>query len=523
MALDKDRYAAFEDIVGEENISADPVVLFSYAWRSGLYAGVDKFMPRFEAVVLPDTTAEVQAIVRLCNRCGLKFKASSTGWGPYNDATGPGVIKIDLRRMNRILEINEKAMYAVVEPYVIGAQLQAECMKRGLICNQCGAGANCSALPIAAHQGIGHLSQSGSYGERNQLALEWVTPEGDVVRLGTLGSGNKWFCGDGPGPSIRGVVRGNVTPLGGLGVYTRAAAKLYHWPGPASMPLKGNSPSYHPSIDLPNFTIGFYSVPSMEMLDEAQRRIGESEIAFELMGFNAAMAAANIATSNEEEIRLFHEFSQYIQGPSFMIIIAGNSDNDFSYKKKVLAQVLEETGGKAIPRLLDDTDVARGCIWRWIRSTASIREVFRMSGCFGGEVGGTDVFKLMSDYIFTTGQMKGDVIKRGLVYDDGTSPFTQSFEHGHYGHGELLIRYIANATTHRVLTTEFLPAANEAAIRNHYGVPGHVFGNAAHEMYGPHCTDYHVWLRKIKQAMDPDGTSEDSHYISGAEQGLDKD
>ena len=515
MALDKEQYAAFEDIVGPENISDEPAVLYSYSWRSGLYAGTDKFTPRFEAAVLPDSTAEVQAIVRLCNRSGLQFKASSTGWGPYNDATGPGVIKIDLRRMNRILEINEKAMYAVVEPYVIGAQLQAECMKRGLICNQCGAGANCSALPIAAHQGIGHLSQSASYGERNQLALEWVTPEGEIVRLGSPGSGDKWFCGDGPGPSIRGVVRGNVTPLGGLGVYTRAATKLYHWPGPETMPLAGSSPSYTPAIDLPYFTIGFYSLPSMEILDEAQRKIGESEIAFEFMGFNAAMAAANMATSNEEEIKLFAEFSQYVQGFSFMIIIAGNSESDFEYKTKVLARVMEETGGTPVPKLLDDPKVAKGCLWRYIRSTGSSREVFRMSGCFGGEVGGTDVFRLMADYIYTTGQMKGDLIKQGLVYDDGTSPFTQSFEHGHFGHGELLIRYIANATTHKVLTTEFLPQANEAAIREHYGVPGHVFSDASHDMYGPHCSNYHLWLREIKEAMDPQGSSEYSYYISG--------
>jgi len=176
MPLEKEQYAAFEDVLGPENISADPVILYPYSWRSGLYAGVDKFTPRFEAAVLPKDTEEVQAVVRLFNRFGLQFKASSTGWGPYNDASGPGVIKIDLRRMNRIIEINEANMYAVVEPYVVGAQLQAELMKRGLNCNQCGAGTNCSALPIAAHQGIGHLSQSASYGERNQLALEWVTP-----------------------------------------------------------------------------------------------------------------------------------------------------------------------------------------------------------------------------------------------------------------------------------------------------------------------------------------------------------
>ena len=138
--------------------------------------------------------------------------------------------------MNRILEINEKNMYAVVEPYVIYAQLQAELMKRGLNCNITGAGSNCSGLPLAAHANLGHLSLSGSYGERNLLAAEWVTPEGEIVRLGSLGSLGEWFCGDGPGPSLRGSLRGNVMPLGGLGVYTKAAQKVYHWPGPADIP-----------------------------------------------------------------------------------------------------------------------------------------------------------------------------------------------------------------------------------------------------------------------------------------------
>jgi glycolate oxidase len=517
MTLKKEQYAAFKDILGNENISDDPVIMYPYSWRSGLYAGVDKFTPRFEAAVLPQCVEEVQAIVRLCNKFGLKFKASSTGWGPYNDASGPGVIKVDLRRMNRILEINEKNMYAVIEPYVIGAQLQAELMKRGLICNQIGAGTNCSAMPIVAHQGIGHLSQTASYGERNQLALEWVSPEGDIIRFGTLGCQDEWFCGDGPGPSLRGLVRGNVVPLGGLGIYTKAATKIYHWPGPTEFPIEGVSPHYAPSYIPEHFSIGFYSMPSMDKLDEAQCKIGESEIAFEFMGFNAAMASANIATSNEEDVKLFAEFNKYVQGPCFMIIIAGNSDSDFEYKTRVLAKIMEETGGKAVPKLLDDEKVAGGCIWRWVRVTGSIREVFRATGCFGGEVGGTDSFRLMADFIYNTGQMKGDLIKRGLVYDDKTSPFTQSFEHGHFGHGELLIRYRPDPTTFKVLTQEFLPQANKTAVRDHYGVPGHVFGDAAHDFYGPHCSNYHLWLRRIKKAFDPKGASEGTHYITNKE------
>jgi glycolate oxidase len=517
MTLNKKQYTAFEDIVGQDNISSDPVVLYSYAWRSGLLAGATKFTPRFEAVVLPASTKEVQAVVRLCNKLKLQFKASSTGWGAFNDPVGPGVVRIDLRRMNHIIEINEKNMYAVVEPYVISAQLQAELMKKGLNCNMCGAGSNCSALPIAAHQGIGHMSQSGSYGERNLLAVEWVTPDGEIVRLGSLGSNDEWFCGDGPGPSLRGVVRGNVVPLGGLGVFTAAAAKLYHWPGPARMPIEGVSPHYAPATYPDHFHIGFYSFANMEDLDRAQQLVGEAEIGFQLMGFNAAMASANMATSNEEDVKLMKEFSKYIKGPSFMISMAGNSARDFDYKMKVLKQIIAETGGQLIPRILDDPKVASACLWRYCRSTGSIREVFRVSGCFGGEVGQTDVFKLMADYITVSGAKKNDLIKRGLAYDDGFSPFTQSFEHGHYGHGELLVRYMPTPGTFKAFQEDFSYQANQIAINKHFGVPGHVFGDTLHDMYGPHVSNYHNWLRKIKKAFDPNGASEGTFYITGKE------
>src|SRR4030042_309587 len=123
MDLDRSIYKALEDILGPENITEEPAILDSYAWRSGMMAGTTKFMPRFEIVTLPKDTEEVQAIVKLCNRFRIQYKASSTGW-LYSDPGGPNCIKLDMRRMDQIIEINEKSMYAVVEPYVVGAQLQ---------------------------------------------------------------------------------------------------------------------------------------------------------------------------------------------------------------------------------------------------------------------------------------------------------------------------------------------------------------------------------------------------------------
>jgi len=79
MTLKRSFYKALEGVVGAQNISEEPAILDSYAWRSGMFAGMVKFMPRFEAVVLPKDTEEVQAIVKLCNRYKIRFKASSTG------------------------------------------------------------------------------------------------------------------------------------------------------------------------------------------------------------------------------------------------------------------------------------------------------------------------------------------------------------------------------------------------------------------------------------------------------------
>ncbi len=514
MALKRDVYKALEDVLGPEYISEDPVVIESYPFpiRKGTIEE-DTYLPRFEAITLPKNTREVQAIVRLCNKYGIQFKASSTGW-LYSDPSAPGCIKLDLRRMNRILEINEKNMYAVVEPYVIYGQLQAELMKRGLNCNVTGAGSNCSALPLAAHVNLGHLSQSGSYGERNQLALEWVTGDGDIVRMGSLGSLDEWFCGDGPGPSLRGIIRGNTVPLGGLGVFTKAAQKVYHWVGPATFPMEGVCPHYTPSYIPEGFMIRYLSFENIDKMLEAVKKIGESEIAFELMGFNAAMMSANAATSNEEDIKYYKEFSEQVQGPGFMVEIMGNSPRDFEYKKQVLEIIMEETGAWSLKEV-EGPELGRGFLWRFIRTVASIRETTRATGWGGGTVGGTDVFPLMTKYILHSAYLKEDLVKKGLLLDDACYPFVQSIEHGHTGHGEILIRYTPASPDHIERVQGTLDReANKTAIEGCFGVPQHVWSDKLHDMYGPHTRNYHNWLRKIKKTFDPNAASESTNYIT---------
>jgi len=301
-------------------------------------------------------------------------------------------------------------------------------------------------------------------------------------------------------------------PLGGLGVFTKAAQKLYHWPGPATFQIEGVSPYYKPSEIPAGLMLRYITFPSPEKLTEAAMKVGESEIGFIMMGFTTGMMASNIATDNGEDMAYLKKFNAEAQGPGFMLIMAGNSPNDTEYKKQACQKIVEECSGKSILQI-EDPQNAGGFMWRHIRVTGSIREVDRGYGCFAGQVGCTDNFPLMHQYILNSSPLKARLIKEDRLLDDGSNPFVQILEHGQGGHGELLLRYNPNNPEAIKATGEVKAFADQQAIEGHFGVPGHVMGKEAHDNFGPHTSNYHLWMKKIKKTFDPNAASESSHYI----------
>jgi hypothetical protein len=121
----------------------------------------------------------------------------------------------------------------------------------------------------------------------------------------------------------------------------------------------------------------------------------------------------------------------------------------------------------------------------------------------------------MTRYILHTSNLKQQLIDQGLIMDDYIHPFIQSIEHGHTGHGEILIRYNPAGPDHIMNVQGMLSReANITAIRGRFGVPHHVWGDKLHDMYGPEVQNYHNLLRKIKRNFDPKGASESSNYIT---------
>jgi glycolate oxidase len=372
MALLKEAYQRLEAIVGPENISDDPALCDSYAfqWLSEtVRPEQSKFMPRPAAVLMPGSVEEIQAIVRIGNEFKIKVKPYSTGWyfycAPQKDEDD--TLQLDLRRMDRILEIDEKNLFAVVEPYVICSTLQTELLKRGLNLNIIGAGTSTSPLASAtSYSGPGPSTFWMGHNSECLLAMEWVTPTGEIVRTGSLGSDAGWFCGEGPGPSLRGICRGARGARGGMGVYTKCALKLTHWPGPRELKVEGTVPAYRAAIP-DNFRVYSLAFPSWEAYAEAYYKIYDNEIGylfhkqFNMLGADLGPAfwlLYNDPTktlSDIEEIARKPEVKKLIEEMrrAFQIVLAGRSLRDIEYQEKVLEQILADTGGWKVARMAE--------------------------------------------------------------------------------------------------------------------------------------------------------------------------
>ncbi|MBK8595370.1 MAG: FAD-binding oxidoreductase [Holophagales bacterium] len=370
--ISRDAYRAIEDIVGADNITDDPAILDSYAfqWLAELVRPErSHYMPRPWAVVMPLTTEEVVAVTKVCNKYHVKVKPISTGWyhwaAPLKD--DEPTVQFDLRRMNRILEIDEKNMYAVVESGVICAQLQAEVMKRGLNINIIGAGCSTSIVASAsAYFGGGPSSYFLGSNSDNLLGQEWVTPAGEIVRTGSLSSGCGWFCGEGPGPSARAITRGTLGTRGGLGVFTKCAVKLGPWEGPPVLQPTGKPPAYR--LPIPdNFRVYTVGTPSFEALAEIYYEIYDNAIGY-IFHRQFNLAGADLAaalwltyldpngTMNDVEARSKDPEVQKISEEarvSFQIILQGRSKEDIELQDRILDEIIRRTGCYKVERFCE--------------------------------------------------------------------------------------------------------------------------------------------------------------------------
>jgi glycolate oxidase len=506
-------YHDLEEAVGSENVSREPAVLDGYAWQPMINDDPSKWVKRPVAVVLPSSTEEVQAVIRACNEHDLKFKAFATGWGIYGAPTYDNVVQIDLRRMNRILEIDEKNMYAVIEPYVSGAQLQAEAMKLGLNTHIIGAGPVCSPLASATSGwGVGWDGIYMGFSPRNVLSLEWVRPDGEVVRLGSLGSEDGWFSGDGPGPSLRGLVRGSSGALGGLGVFTKGAIKLYNWPGPQQVKTEGMLLDVRSEIP-ENFRFHLCFFPDRRKLAEATYKIGEAELGYLASKVSVSSFIYTFAPHLLQKITKTKAIRTVLAQAlrwSFVIMLAGNSRQDIEYQEATLERIIADYGGMSMEALQAPV-IGPMMLMNFLRVTA-IPMVFRMGGLFCSFLPRNETWDTQLDFYEQCEEIKRKYIEKGKILDDlNDNPFAVMYENNAYAHAEIIFQYLARSEE-QLASVE--PLQIEAMIKAVELCQEQLSDSDARQrkVFSPLAGHYNRWQKRISEAFDTGRAADTGMY-----------
>jgi (+)-pinoresinol hydroxylase len=172
-------------IVGADWVftSAEDIDLYRDAYTP-FYGEPEEYMPC--GAVAPDRVEQVQAVVRLANRYRIPLWPISTGRNLGYGGAAPrlsGTMILDLKRMNRVLKVNDTLAYALVEPGVsyfdFYRHLRDNNHKVWMDCPDPGWG---SLIGNALDHGLGHTVYRDHFD--SHCGMEVVLPSGELMRTG---------------------------------------------------------------------------------------------------------------------------------------------------------------------------------------------------------------------------------------------------------------------------------------------------------------------------------------------------
>ena len=214
-------------IVGEAHVLTDEEsrerASFDAVGRSRLAERAQGLLSaRVDAVVRPGTTEEVAAVVRAASEAGIAAIPYGGGTGVMGGVVPvQGGLSLDLRRMDRIVEMRAADRIAWAQPAVVLADLDAVAAEHGLML-----GHDPWSTPIATVGGaistdsVGYrASRYGSMGAQVR-AVEAVLGDGTVVKTKPVRMQSS-------GPQLPGLF---VGAEGTMGVITQAAVQLFAQP-----------------------------------------------------------------------------------------------------------------------------------------------------------------------------------------------------------------------------------------------------------------------------------------------------
>ncbi len=215
------------NLVGKENVSDKEVDRINYShdlWQIkllGIKEGEIGNLPDY--IVWVEDKEQVSKILKLANE--LKFNVI-----PYGGGAGvcggavtntSNTIVLDVKKMDKIIDISDKSLLATVQPGVVGQNFEDELNKRGYTFQHFPASIFCSTVGgFVSTRAAGQLSAKYGKIEDMVVSLEVVLPTGEIIRTKNVPRSST-------GPSLTQLFLGSE---GTLGVITEITLRIHHLP-----------------------------------------------------------------------------------------------------------------------------------------------------------------------------------------------------------------------------------------------------------------------------------------------------
>jgi glycolate oxidase len=367
--------SGLRDLVGAEHVRVDPA---SIAAASADALGIGHAP---DVVVRPGTTQDVAGIARLCHEHRVPMVVRGAGTG-YTGGAVPiaGGVVVSMERMNRILEIDETNLLAVVEPNVVTGDLQRAVERVGLFYPPDPASLESSSIGgnVAECAGGPRAFKYGTT-KRYVLALDAVLPTGEIIRTGSK--------------AVKNVVGYDLTQLlvgseGTLAITTAITLRLVPKP-PVRAALAASFALIRDGCEAVNELIRRRAVPAaIELVDGPSLRAVEAHtgrtVAPPGTGSLLIVECDGSAAAVDEEIGRVHEACDAAGAIRIARAATEAERDDLWFVRRALSPALRATG---LLKINHDVVVPRGRIPELFAAIEQLARTFDLQIASFGHAG----------------------------------------------------------------------------------------------------------------------------------------
>jgi FAD/FMN-containing dehydrogenase len=314
------------EVVGSDWVTDDPAILIGYSKDNSFEAAKKPHL-----VVMPESTEEVQEVVRIAGRYGMAISPSSAaincagGWIPQR-----GGILLDMRRMDAILDVDTENMCVTIQPSVRFGVLQNLLKLQGLYAVNPSGPHTAGVATNHMDKGIGMVANKYGVGTDHIVSMTFVMPDGELLRTGSSAlPGAEKVCVEVPGPDISGLFHSS---MGIFGVMVEMTTQIYEWPQVELLKV-----ATFDTEDLTPVVEFFYDVTREDFVNECSH-----------------LQDAYFAWFAAESDDVAESLVEMIPRNNVIVILGGETEEEAQLKAAQLDRIAERKGYEFMPDFLLD-------------------------------------------------------------------------------------------------------------------------------------------------------------------------